>query len=54
MSSIYDSIKKGIEEAINDAKGTIRLERHTVKYNIQNNHQTEAPSELTIRMREKE
>jgi hypothetical protein len=31
---MFDSIKKGLEEAINDAKGTIKLERHTAENNI--------------------
>lgn len=31
VSKMYDSVKKGLEEAINDAKGAIKLERHTVE-----------------------
>jgi hypothetical protein len=30
---MFESIKKGLEEAILDAKGTIKLERHTVENN---------------------
>jgi hypothetical protein len=33
MSEIYENIKKGFEEAISDAKGEIKLERHTVENN---------------------
>lgn len=33
MSNLHSSIKKGLEEAIHDAKGTIKLERHTVENN---------------------
>lgn len=54
MSKMYNSIKKGIEEAINDINGTIKLERHTVEYNALKTHQTEAPSGLTVRLIEKE
>jgi hypothetical protein len=28
---MYDNVKKGLEEAISDAKGEIKLERHTVE-----------------------
>nr|WP_295685019.1 hypothetical protein [uncultured Lachnoclostridium sp.] len=31
MSKMYDNVKKGLEEAISDAKGEIKLERHTVE-----------------------
>lgn len=54
MSKMYDSIKKGLEEAINDANETIKLERHTVEYNALKIHQTEEPSGLTVRLIEKE
>lgn len=33
MSKMYDSVKKGLEEAIIEAKGAIKLERHTVENN---------------------
>ena len=33
MSKMFDSIKKGLEEAISDAKGEIKLESHTVENN---------------------
>jgi len=51
VSEMYDSIKKGLEEAINDLNETIKLERHTVEYNA---HRTEAPGVLTVRLIEKE
>jgi hypothetical protein len=34
VSKMFDSLKKGLEEAISDAKGTIKLERHTVENNV--------------------
>lgn len=33
MSEMYENVKKGLEEAIGDAKGEIKLERHTVENN---------------------
>lgn len=51
---MYDSIKKGLEEAINDANETIKLERHTVEYNALKIHQTETQGGLTARLIEKE
>ncbi len=49
MNNFYESIKKGIEEAINDTKGTIKLERDTVEYNDQKIYRTEAPCIHTVR-----
>jgi hypothetical protein len=51
---MYNSIKKGIDEAIKDANETIKLERHTVEYNALKIHRTEAPGELAVRLIEKE
>jgi hypothetical protein len=34
MSEMYENVKKGLEEAIDDAKGIIKLERHTVVLKI--------------------
>ncbi|MDF2872264.1 MAG: hypothetical protein K0R05_3839 [Anaerocolumna sp.] len=30
---MYDNVKKGLEEAISDVKGEIKLERHMVENN---------------------
>lgn len=49
MSNVYESVKKGIEEAINDAKGAIKLKRDTVEYNDQKIYRTEAPCMHTVR-----
>lgn len=54
VSKMYDSIKKGLEEAINDVNETIKLERHTVEYNALKIHRTEAQGVLTVRPIEKE
>ncbi len=54
VSKMYDSIKKGLEEAINDVNETIKLERHTVEDNALNIRGTEAPGVLTVRLIEKE
>lgn len=31
MGKMYDNVKKGLEEAISDVKGEIKLERHIVE-----------------------
>lgn len=54
MSKMYNSIIKGLEEAINDVNETIKLERHTVEDNALKIHQIEAPDVLTVRLIEKE
>lgn len=33
MNEMYENVKKGLEEAIRDAKGEIKLEKHTVEDN---------------------
>ena len=54
MSKMYNSIIKGLEEAINDVNETIKLERHTVKDNALKIHRTKAPGVLTVPLIEKE
>lgn len=54
VSKMYNSIIKGLEEAINDVNETIKLERHTVEDKALKIHPTKAPGALTVPLIEKE